>query len=69
MLGRLFLGLHWIVFIAFVIFGSLVVLVLIGDPGANFLVVGWVLLLLPIFLFIDWIINGKWTWFPWQRSK
>ena len=68
MLDRLFLGLHWIAFIAFVIFGSLFVLVLIveGDGELNFFLV---VLLLPIFLFIDWIINGKWTWFPWQRNK
>ena len=68
MLNRLFLGLHWIAFIAFVIFGSLFVFILIVDVE-SLLNVGWVVLLLPIFLFIDWIINGKWTLFPWQRNK
>jgi len=23
----------------------------------------------PLFLFIDYVVNGKWTWFPWERNK
>ena len=86
MLNRLFLGIHWILFIAFVVIGCLFVLAMIlqgtdrilRDLGRmlefkngidGFLFVGAITWMPPVFLFVDWIINGKWAWFPWQRSK
>ena len=86
MLSRLFLGIHWILFIAFVVIGCFFVLVMIVDgPDLMFRVFGRMLQFrrgldgflatssvtwMPlVFLFIDWIINGKWTWLPWQRNK
>ena len=88
MLGRLFFGIHWVLFVIFV--GSwlvVILLLLVGDmeqstfasfymenvlfvrgpsSGIHSGLTSWIPVL---FLFIDYVINGKWTWFPWQRNK
>ena len=35
----------------------------------GFISVGLMTWIPVLFLFIDYVINGKWTWFPWQRNK
>tara|TARA_R110002012_G_scaffold159321_2_gene320984 strand:+ start:415 stop:684 length:270 start_codon:yes stop_codon:yes gene_type:complete len=88
MLGRLFFGIHWVLFVIFV--GSwlvVILLLLVGDmeqstfasvymenilfvrglsSGIHSGLASWIPVL---FLFIDYVVNGKWTWFPWQRNK
>ena len=88
MLGRLFFGIHWILFIIFIASWLVVILfILNGDMELNkFALVymenilfvrgpssgihsglaSWIPVL---FLFIDYVVNGKWTWFPWKRNK
>ena len=86
MLGRLFLGLHWIFFIAFVAIGCLAVLTMIVNGTGSvlrgiwgmlgfdkdlwgFLFIGAITWIPPVFLFIDWVVTGKLTWFPWKRNN
>ena len=85
MLYRLFLGLHWIFFIAFVASWGLLIGVELKDDSFSFerelieivesvhpidTIMGAVMFYIPpVFLFIDWVVNGKWTWFPWKRNK
>ena len=92
MLNRLFLVIHWIVFIAFCLFWVFLISVWIfSDKGffsydnleiflkiilwdssskysnPYFTAIG---LHFPVlFLLVKFIVLGKWTWFPWQRSK
>ena len=41
-----------------------------GDTGLKGILFSGAMTWIPIvFLFIDYVINGKWTWFPWQRNK
>tara|TARA_Y100000385_G_C12754509_1_gene492426 strand:+ start:434 stop:610 length:177 start_codon:yes stop_codon:yes gene_type:complete len=55
---RLFFVLHWI---AFICFFFLSIFVFDGT---------WALLLpLPFFMVLDYIINGKLHWLPWLRDK
>lgn len=87
MLGRLFFGIHWILFIAFVAMCGLFLVAIIVDGGTDtplsdlkemlvgdrgldgILFSGAMTWIPPVFLFIDYVINGKWIWFPWKRDK
>mgnify|MGYP006169174553 CR=1 FL=1 len=80
-LGRLFIAIHWLVFLAS---GSFIMFlfsfsILAGGASSHLLfyeglprfllVIGPVTWIPLAFLFIDWIVNGKWIWFPWNRNK
>jgi len=85
MLGRLFLGIHWILFIAFVGIWGIILLaiitkgtdqtfraygILFDGYGLGEILFSGAMSWIPIvFLFIDYVINGKWTWLPWKRNK
>ena len=86
MLHKLFLGLHWVVYLAFFGIWTLFFLALIiGSPDKVFedleklfdrdnnlqgILFSGAMTWIPIvFLFIDYVVNGKWTWFTWQRDK
>ena len=84
-LGRLFIAIHWLVFLAFgysiigTLSGLFAIFVMAGDALNHLssyeglleflLVIGPVIWIPPAFLLIDWIVNGKLTWFPWKRNK
>jgi hypothetical protein len=86
MLNRLFYGLHWIVYLAFLGIWTLFFLALIigspdkvfndlrklfeGDLGLLGMLFSGAMTWIPIvFLVIDFVFNGKWALFPWQRNK
>jgi len=35
----------------------------------SFIIVGLMTWIPIVLLFIDYVITGKWTWFPWKRNK
>mgnify|MGYP003681679741 CR=1 FL=1 len=86
MLGRLFSGLHWILFSIFLSFWLVVISTelsygssatlksfptsIIGEEGSFMFGVTGLMTWIPmVFLFIDYVINGKLILFPWQRNK
>ncbi len=86
MLNRLYLGINWIVFLAFFGIWALFLLSLvignpdtvladlrdlfIGDHGLQGILFSGGMTWIPVgFLLIDYITNGKWIWFPWQRDN
>ena len=41
-----------------------------GERGLGGIFFSGAITWIPIvFLFIDYVINGKWTWLPWKRNK
>ena len=86
MLNRLYLGIHWIIFLAFFGIWALFLLSLmigspdkvlddlrdlfIGDHGFQGILFSGAMTWIPVgFFLIDYITNGKWIWFPWQRDN
>ena len=88
MLGRLFFGIHWVMFLIFaglwlMAFSGLIFLditlakllsnfleaVLFEDRIIDAMVIGLMTWIPIVFLFIDYVVHGKWTWFPWERNK
>ena len=66
----------WGLFLVVIIFDgtdttvSFFVEMLVGDHGLKEIFFSGAMTWIPIvFLFIDYVVHGEWTWFPWQRNK
>ena len=78
-LDKLFKAIHWLIFITFCahffFFFFSLGMVLLNHLLFREGLLGFLLVIGPVtwiplaFLLIDWIVNGKWTWFPWNRKR
>ena len=89
MLNRLFLVIHWLMFITFClhwavfiwvrytngfatddVLSSLMATIFWSNSAySNYYFTGLGLHFPVLFLLVNFIVLGKWTWFPWQRNK